>query len=314
MLAVAGRAASPRHRSRTRLAAVLAIAIGLLAVTLLSYRATPAAAIVIGSKNFTEQVILGELLAQTIERETGLAVERRLNLGGTLVCDAALTSGDIDLYVEYTGTALTALFHEALPTGQPPSGVPGEVMRRVRDRYAERGITVLPGLGFNNTFAILVRTRDARDHRLVNISDLSRVAPTWRAGFGYEFLERPDGLSGLTRTYGLRFRDAPRVMDLNLIYRSLAAGEIDVTAGDATSGLIEALDLTTLADDRGYFPPYDAVPVVRTSTLLRFPEVDKALRALAGRISESAMRRMNHQVDGQRLDARDVARHFLEGL
>ena len=266
--------------------------------------AKPAAAIVIGSKNFTEQIILGEILAQTIERHTTLTVERRLNLGGTLVCDEALRRGDIDMYVEYTGTALTAIFNQPLVNA-------AAVFEHVRTLYADRGLTMKPGLGFNNTFAMLVRSRDAEERGLASISDLARVAPQWRAGFGYEFLERPDGFAGLARTYGLRFREAPRVMDLNLIYRAVAAGEIDVTAGDATSGLIESLQLTHLADDRTYFPPYDAVPIVRASTLLRYPEVDEALDRLTGRISAAAMRRMNHEVDGLRQDPKAVAARFL---
>ena len=265
------------------------------------------ASVVIGSKNFTEQIILGELLAETIERHTALTVERRLNLGGTLVCDEALRRGDIDMYVEYTGTALTALFNEPLVD-------PAAVFERVRTLYAGRGLTMRPGLGFNNTFAMLVRTRDAQQRRLASISDLTRVAPEWRAGFGYEFLERPDGFAGLARTYGLRFREAPRVMDLNLIYRAVAAGEIDVTAGDATSGLIESLQLTHLADDRNYFPPYEAVPIVRATTLLRYPELHEALDRLTGRISAVAMRRMNYEVDGLRQDPREVARRFVQGL
>jgi glycine betaine/choline ABC-type transport system substrate-binding protein len=170
------------------------------------------------------------------------------------------------------------------------------------------------GLGFNNTFAMLVRTRDAQQRGLASISDLARFAPEWRAGFGYEFLERPDGFAGLARTYGLRFREAPRVMDLNLIYRAVAAGEIDVTAGDSTSGLIESLQLTHLADDRRYFPPYEAVPIVRATTLLRYPELHQALDRLTGRISAAAMRRMNYEVDGLRQDPREVARRFVEGL
>jgi len=223
------------------------------------------------------------------------------------VADEALRRGDIDVYVEYTGTALTALFNE-------PVGDTATVLDRVRARYADGGITMASGLGFNNTFAMLVRTSAAAEHGLARVSDLARVAPQWRAGFGYEFLERPDGFAGLSRAYGLRFRDAPRVMDLNLIYRALAAGEIDVTAGDATSGLIEALDLTHLEDDRAYFPPYDAVPVVHSATLLRYPQLADALRLLEGRISAEDMRRMNHQVDGLRQDARDVARKFLAAL
>jgi osmoprotectant transport system permease protein len=317
MLAGAARLMDPRHRSRAGIVTVLSC-VGIVAsVIVAGSRSTSRAPIVVGSKNFTEQVLLGEIIAQTIERQTGLAVDRRLNLGGTLVCDAALNSGAIDVYVEYTGTALTAIFHEELTraTGaEPPGTASNTVIERVRDRYAARGITVLPGLGFNNTFAILVRSDDARQHRLANISDLQRVAPQWRAGFGYEFLERPDGFAGLARAYGLRFREPPRVMDLNLIYRAVATGEIDVTAGDATSGLIDALALTQLVDDRSYFPPYDAVPVVRSAAILRHPEVDRALRSLTGRVTALAMRRMNYQVDGERADPRDVARRFLEGL
>ena len=309
VLALVTRLVDPQARRRGgRLTIVVVAAAAVIGTALLiaSSRSAPGV-IVVGSKNFTEQIILGELLAQTIERHTGTQVERRFNLGGTLVCDEALRRGDIDMYVEYTGTALTALFNE-------PLGAPADVFERVRGLYAQRGLTMMPGLGFNNTFAILVRTRDASARRLVNVSDLARVAPQWRAGFGYEFLERPDGFAGLAHTYGLHFREPPRVMDLNLIYRALAAGEIDVTAGDATSGLIEALQLTQLTDDRSYFPPYDAVPVVRASTLLRYPALDEALRRLAGRVSATEMRRMNHEVDGLRRDHAAVAREFVEGL
>jgi glycine betaine/choline ABC-type transport system substrate-binding protein len=191
---------------------------------------------------------------------------------------------------------------------------PATVTARVRELYAARGVTMLPSLGFDNTFAILVRATMAREQGLATIGDLARVSNRLGAGFGYEFLERPDGFTGLARTYGLRFRDAPRVMDLNLIYRALASGDIDVTAGDATSGLIAALELTQLADDKGYFPPYEAVPVARAATLLRYPAVDRVLRRLGGRITAEVMRRMNHEVDGLRRDPRDVARRFLEGL
>jgi len=313
-LALASRAVDPRRGSRAlRLAlpAVLLVLLGGFYVGLRS--AAPAAAIVIGSKNFTEQIVLGELLAQTIER-TGLSVERRLNLGGTLVCDQALARGDIDAYVEYTGTSLTAVFKEpfdALRRASSNATLSTRVFEVVRERYAARGLTVLPALGFNNTFAILVRAADRDARNLRTISDLARVAPEWRAGFGYEFLERPDGFPGLARAYNLRFRDAPRVMDLNLIYRAVQAREIDVTAGDMTNGLIKSLDLAILTDDREYFPPYDAVPVVRTATLLRYPEVDRALRSLAGRISADDMQRMNHEVDGLRKDPRDVVAEFL---
>jgi osmoprotectant transport system permease protein len=264
--------------------------------------------IVVGSKNFTEQVILGEVVAQAIERWAGLPVDRRLNLGGTFICDRALQMGDIDLYVEYSGTALTAVFK------QPVNRDPRAVLDDVRRRYADTGRTLLAPFGFDNTFAILVRGDDARTRGLRRLSELAAHAPRWRAGFGYEFIEREDGFAGLAATYGLRFREAPRVMDLTLIYRALAERQVDVIAGDATAGLIEALDLVALEDDRRYFPPYDAVPVIHTATLLRYPEVGRALERLGGRIDAAAMRRMNHAVDGRRRDPADVAREFLDGV
>lgn len=320
LLALTTRAVDPRRGSRSLRAALAGVIIVGAAGGAWVYRAAPTAAIIVGSKNFTEQIILGELIAQTVEQRTGLTVDRRLNLGGTLVCDEALRRGDIDVYVEYTGTALTALFNQPVSATDEPGAVGSgaspstRVSERVKSLYASRAITMLPGLGFNNTFAILVRADAAREHQLSRISDLARVASAWRAGFGYEFLERPDGFAGLARTYGLRFREAPRVMDLNLIYRAVAAGEIDVTAGDATSGLIQALNLTHLVDDREYFPPYDAVPVVHSATLLRHPELDSAIRLLTGRIFAADMQRMNHEVDGLRRDPREVARKFLAGL
>jgi osmoprotectant transport system permease protein len=319
VLALAARGFDRRHGTPFIRSAVAAIVVLTTVIALWAYRSMPTAAIVVGSKNFTEQIILGELLALTIEQHTGLTVERRLNLGGTLVCDEALRRGDIDVYVEYTGTALTTLFNESpnLPVSDSKTEFAtrsAQVLERVRTLYQSRGVKALSSLGFNNTFAILVRSVSANEHGLRRISDLSRVASTWRAGFGYEFLERPDGFVGLTKVYGLRFREAPRVMDLSLIYRAVAAGEIDVTAGDMTSGLIQSLGLTVLADDREYFPPYDAVPVVHSATLQRHPEVEQALERLAGRISAVDMQRMNHEVDGLRRDPREVAQAFLAGL
>lgn len=307
VLALAGRVADARNR--TAAATMSLIAIGLIAVagTVWAARAAERSDIIIGSKNFTEQVILGELLAQAIERETDLSVERRLNLGGTAIAHQALLSGGIDAYVEYSGTSLTAIFN------QPAATDANLVFNQVRERYAAIGITALPRLGFNNTFAILVRRADAERLGLKTISDLNRVKD-WRAGFGYEFLERPDGFKGLAAAYGLQFANQPRVMDLNLIYRAVASQEIDVTAGDATSGLIEALDLFALEDDRRYFPVYDAVPVVRAAVLLQHPGVVAALRHLEGAISADEMQRMNYAVDGEKRPPAEVVRAFLDTI
>jgi osmoprotectant transport system permease protein len=298
---------STRRRSQTK-RAVVTIAVIVAAVALFASGAAArrgGGAIVVGSKNFTEQLILGELLAQTIERGAGLTVDRRPNLGGTLICDRALLSGDIDLYVEYTGTALTAVFH------QPVSTDPATVFDTVRDLYARTGRTLLRPLGFNNTFAILVRGADARARGLRTIDDAARQSGRWRAGFGYEFVERPDGFPGLAKAYGLRFPDAPRVMDLTLSYRALASGQVDLIAGDATAGLIKGLDLFQLEDTRHYFPPYDAAIVARAGTLLRYPELRAALERLGGRISAADMRAMNYAADVEHRDIRVIARDFL---
>lgn len=307
LLALERRLSSRRRRRRP---AVVIPATLLVAVVLIaSARAArqDADAIVVGSKNFTEQLVLGEVLAQTIERD-GLTVQRRLNLGGTLICDRALLAGDIDVYVEYTGTALTAVFH------RPIEADGSRVFEAVRNDYANTGRTLLPPLGFNNTFAILVRGADARARGLRTIDDAARESPHWRAGFGYEFMERPDGYPGLARIYGLRFPESPRVMDLTLSYRALAAGQVDLIAGDSTAGLIKALDLVQLADTRKYFPPYDAAIVARAATLLRYPRLRTALERLSGRVSTDAMRAMNHAADVQHRDIREIARDFLAGI
>jgi glycine betaine/choline ABC-type transport system substrate-binding protein len=263
--------------------------------------------IVIGSKNFTEQIVLAELLAQQIEAHTSLRVERRVNLGGTLICQQALRAGQIDMYAEYTGTALTVILNEA------PSREPADVYNRVKKAYAERfGFELTEPLGFNNTFAMVVRGEDARQLRLRTISDIAPYAAHWRAGFGYEFMERPDGFRGWATTYGLHFAPTPRIMDLGLIYRTLKDKQVDIVAGNSTDGVIDALGLFVLEDDRHYFPPYEAVPVVRRDTLERHPELRAVLRGLGDRISEAEMRRMNYAVDGQRRDVAQVVREFRQ--
>ena len=265
--------------------------------------------VIIGSKNFTEQAILGELLAQQIESHTHLKVIRRFYLDGTYICQQAILAGRIDMYVEYTGTALMAVLKDPIDRDVD------FVFRRVRDQYASRfGLDVLPSLGFNNTFAIVVRGEDARKYGLKTISDLSRVAPNWRPGFGYEFMERPDGYEGLARTYGLKFAEPPRVMDLGLLYRALFDKEVDVIAGNSTDGQLLAHDLKVLEDDKHYFPPYQAVPIVRPDALRRFPELRGAIEQLAGKITDAEMRKMNYEVDGQHQDAAVVVRNFLESI
>jgi osmoprotectant transport system substrate-binding protein len=262
--------------------------------------------IVIGSKNFTEQIILGELLAQHIEARTRLKVERRFSLGGTYICQDAIHSGEIDLYVEYTGTALTAILKEQ------PSADPADVYRRVKAGYEKRfGLEVGEPLGFNNSFAMVIRGEDARRLNLKTISDIVYYAHKWQAAFGYEFMERPDGYKGLAETYHLKFGGEPRIMELGLLYRALLEKQADIVAGSATDGAIAANDFVVLSDDKHYFPPYDAVPIIREETLRSHPELRKVLAELGGKISEDEMRRMNYAVDGEHRDAKQVAADFL---
>lgn len=262
--------------------------------------------IVIGSKNFTESLILGELFAQQIETHTSLKVERRFYLAGTYICQQAILGGRIDLYAEYTGTALTAVLKELPGTDR------SHVFDRVKSGYAQRfGLEVLPPLGFNDTFAMVVRGEDARRLRLKTISDVIPHAKRWRPGFGYEFMERPDGYAGLKAEYGLQFGATPRIMDLGLITRALKEKQVDIVAGNATDGLIPALDLFVLEDDRHYFPPYEAVPIVRSEVLREHPEVREALSALANQISDEDMRQLNYAVDGQHHDAKQTVHEFL---
>jgi glycine betaine/choline ABC-type transport system substrate-binding protein len=261
--------------------------------------------LIVSSKFFTEQVILAELLAQHIEARTGIHVQRKANLGGTLLVQKAMLSGDVDLYVEYTGTALTAVL------GENPRGDSNAVYQRVQEEYARRfAFEVTEPLGFANSFAMVVRGADARNRHLAMMSDIAPLAPRWRVGVGYEFLERPDGYLGWTKRYGLNFVKPPIVLDLGLLYRVLAEKKVDIVAGNSTDGLIDALGFFPLKDDRHYFPPYDAVPVVRRAALERFPQLRAALSDLAGKISEDEMRHLNRQVDADQRDVAAVVREF----
>lgn len=262
--------------------------------------------IVIGSKNFSEQALLAEILAQHLENKLHQPVIRRFYLAGSYICQQALLAGRIDAYVEYTGTALTAILHD------PIQSDPSAVFQRVKSEYRQRfGMEVMPSLGFNNTFAIVIRGEDARRLNLKTIDDAARYTPEWRAGFGYEFMERPDGYLGLAKVYGLTFNAQPRILDLGLLYRALLGDQVDIVAGNSTDGLIAAHDLVILEDDKHYFPPYEAVPIVRPDALNRFPGMNAAIEELSGKISDTEMRRMNYEMDGEHRDIAEVAREFL---
>lgn len=262
--------------------------------------------IVVGSKNFPEQAVLGELLAQQIEAKTKLHVERRFYLAGTYICHQALLAKRIDMYVEYTGTALTAVLKE------PPQKNPQAVFEQVRGEYASRfHLRVEPPLGFNDSFAIVVRSEDARNNHLHTISQAAQYAPKWRPGFGYEFMERPDGYDGFVKTYGLKFAGDPRIMDLNLLYRALVAHQVDIIAGNTTDGQLLTNSFNVLEDDRHYFPPYQAVTVVREEIAEKHPDVLAAISELSGKISDGDMQHMNYEATAQHKDVTAVVRTFL---
>jgi osmoprotectant transport system substrate-binding protein len=261
--------------------------------------------IIVGSKNFTEQVLLGEIIAQQIERRLGIPVERKLNLGGTLLAHGALNTGGIHLYPEYTGTALAAVLKQTAANDAQT------VLDRVREGYRPMRVLWLDPLGFNNTFAMVVRSAAAQKQGLRNLSDAAQRAEAWKLGVGYEFVQRPDGLKGLTETYGLQIKGEPTTMDLGLLYRALSSGAIEMAAANVTDGLLSRPGFTVLADDRKYFPPYQCSIVVREDILARYPQLRKALEELSGRISDDVMRRMNAAVDIEHRSVAEVAREFL---
>jgi osmoprotectant transport system substrate-binding protein len=283
-----------------------------LLVVLIACAPPRSSRITIGAKNFTEQVVLGEMLSQEIEAVTGEQVDRRFYLAGSYLCQQALVSGRIDGYVEYTGTALTAILKQPLPpVGQRDEAT---VFRDVSNLYASKyRVKVGPGLGFEDTFAMVVRGDDAKRLGVKTISDAVKTTPDpngWRLGVGYEFQSRPDGLRGLEATYGLKFAGEPRTMDLGLLYRALSSSQVDMVAGNSTDGPIRALGFVVLEDDKHYFPPYEAVPLIRQDSLQRHPGIQVAMDRLAGKVSADEVRGMNYAVDSEHRDVADVVREF----
>ncbi|NLX14641.1 MAG: ABC transporter permease subunit [Phycisphaerales bacterium] len=262
--------------------------------------------ITVGAKNFTEQEILAELVAQLIERHTDLKVVRRFGLGGTGVCHAALLAGELDMYVEYTGTALLDILQDR------PRSDPDEVLRHVWQAYRERfDLEWLAPIGFNNSYAMAVRAEQAEEQGWEVINDLVTADVSLRGGFTSEFIERSDGYPGLRRAYGLELAS---VIDLDpgLMYQALASGQVDVISGFATDGRIVAYKLRVLEDDRAFSPPYHAAPVVRGEVLREHPELRAVLMPLAGTISNAAMRKLNHAVDVEGKRPALVAREWLD--
>jgi osmoprotectant transport system substrate-binding protein len=296
-----------RHRNASAAQRLPGVALIFVLLSTFSCTHSRADRIVIGSKNFTESLMLAELMAQQIEAHTHLKVERRFYLAGTYICQQAILAGRIDLYPEYTGTALTAILKEKIGSDR------ADVYRRVKDEYKKRfNLTLGPPLGFNDTFAMEIRGEDARRLNLKTLSQAVPFATHWHAGFGYEFMERPDGYPGLAAAYDLHFDGKPRIMDLGLLAPALKNHEIDIAAGNATDGLIPALDFFVLEDDRRYFPPYEAVAVMRDDIVRQHPDVAEAVAELGDKISDREMQELNYALDGQHRDPKEVAHDFLQ--
>jgi glycine betaine/choline ABC-type transport system substrate-binding protein len=262
--------------------------------------------ITVGSKNFTEQVILGEIVAQHLEHRLGRHVDRKLDLGGTMLAHQALVHGEIDVYPEYTGTALTTILK------LPPTSDPATASALVKAQYqAQFGVEWMEPLGFDNTFAMVIRGDDARKSKITSLSEAAQYSPGWNLGVGYEFQQRPDGLSGLLKTYNLPVNGSPKTMDLGLLYKALEQRQVSMVAGNATDGQLSVLDVVVLQDDRHYFPPYDCALAVRSEILKDNPTLRHALAELAGLFTDLTMRKLNYQVDGAHRPVREVAEQFL---
>jgi osmoprotectant transport system substrate-binding protein len=288
--------------ARTKIAAGLAI-------TLLLYGCSRRTNLVVGSKNFSEQLVLGEIMAQHLERKLGHKVERKLNLGGTLLAQQALINGEIDVYPEYTGTALTAILK------RDPLQDAARVLAQVREEYRKRWrLEWLTPFGFNNSFAIVIRGEEARRANLRTLSDAARHKTDWTMGAGYEFLERRDGFNGLIQTYGLKIKGRLHTMDLGLLYQAMQQLQVDMIAASGTDGMLSVLDVTVLQDDRHYFPPYEAAAVVRQETLAAHPGMREALEELAGKLDDRTMQKLNYELDGKHRPLAQIASDFLKGL
>jgi osmoprotectant transport system substrate-binding protein len=258
----------------------------------------------VGSKNFSEQLVLGEIVAQHLENRLRGHVSRKFDLGGTLLTQQAMESGELDVYPEYTGTALTAVLK------QKPLKDPAAVLEAVRQGYRQWHLEWLDPLGFENTFAMVVRKEDASAGTL----SAAAAARAWKLGAGYEFAHREDGLPGLLKTYNLRLSGTPKAMDLGLLYQAISKHQVDMVAGNSTDGMLAVLPVTVLEDDKHYFPPYECALVVREAAERQFPALRSSLMELSGKINSETMRRLNYELDGKHRPAREIARNFLRSV
>jgi len=262
----------------------------------------------VGSKNFAEELLLGEMYARLLEH-AGLPVQRKLDLGGTNIAMASLLRGEIDLYPEYTGTAL--LTQLKLPPMHGRDAVYETVKREYQQRY---GLTWLAPAPMNDTQALATTKQISERLGLASLSDCARLAPQLRLGAVPEFTDRPDGLPGLQRAYdGFRFGSV-KLIDIGLKYRALLQGDVDVVVAFGTDGQIDAYHLVVLDDDKHFFPPYQVAPLVRADAIRRFPSIPGVLNPLAPHLTDATMRDLNWRVDGKHEEPADVAAGYLAAI
>ena len=270
---------------------------------------TPGAksAIRVGSKNFTEQVVLGEIIAQHLEHRLQRPVERSLNLGGTLLAHQALVSRQIDLYPEYTGTALAAVLKASIETNS------AAVLTKVKAEYLRQfQAEWLDPLGIDDSFAMVVKGPEARARRLETLTEAAKAPEPWALGVGYEFEQRADGLPALEKTYGFRWKAAPKTMDLGLLYKAMEQNQVTMIAANATDGMLSKMDLTVLRDDQHAFPPYEVCIIARQDAMRETPGLREALAELSGKFTNKEMQELNFQVDARHRPVVEVAMEFLK--
>ncbi|NLV87081.1 MAG: glycine/betaine ABC transporter substrate-binding protein [Clostridiales bacterium] len=285
------------------------IGLGLSIVLLLAIALTGCAGsdkIVIGSKDFSENILLGEIFGQLVEAKTDIKVDRKLNLGGTFVCFEAIKKGDIDIYPDYTGTGLTAQLKMDVISD------PDEAYRVVAEEFDKQfGIKWLEPFGFNNTYTLAVTQEVYKQYGMETFSDLAEISENLVFGAEHEFFDRQDGYDGLVETYSMTFKGEPKKMNVSLKYQAIGNGDMDVTDAFSTDGAIMQYDLVVLEDDLGFFPPYYAAPIIRNDTLEKHPELEDVLNVLADAIDDAAMTELNYKVDVEGQDVANVAKDFL---
>jgi len=285
----------------------LALAVVLLASVLLSGCGSNGGTVVVGSKDFNENIVIGEIFAQLIEAKTDLTVERKLNMGGTFVCHEAIKNGDIDIYPEYTGTALTAQLEMDVISD------PDEAYAVVSEEFHNQfGIKWLDPLGFNNTYALAITDELYQEYGIETCSELVAISSDLVFGAEHEFFDRQDGYDGLVEAYGFTFKGDPVKMNVALKYQAIGSGDVDVIDAFSTDGEIMQYNLHVLEDDKGFFPPYYLAPIIREDTLEEYPELEDVLNSLGGMIDDAAMTELNYKISVEGQDIETVATEFLQ--